>query len=124
MLTLIQIAPIRINPWSFIARAVGNAINADLLDKIDRVEKEVIEIGHAAEERYAVDCRTRILRFGDEILHSEKHSKEHFDQILRDITTYEQYCETHPEFENNTAVLTAKKIKETYQECMTEHSFW
>ena len=30
---LIQIAPIKVNPWSSIAKAVGGAINADVLNE-------------------------------------------------------------------------------------------
>ena len=34
-MTLIQIAPIKLDPWSAIARAVGRAINKDVIDKLD-----------------------------------------------------------------------------------------
>lgn len=33
VLTLVQVAPIRINPWSAIARTIGKALNADLNEK-------------------------------------------------------------------------------------------
>ena len=38
LLTLVQIAPVKINPWSAIARWVGKAINGDVLDKLGKVE--------------------------------------------------------------------------------------
>ena len=31
LVTLIQIAPIKLNPWTAIARAIGRAINKDVL---------------------------------------------------------------------------------------------
>ena len=34
-MTLIQISPIKLDPWSAIARAVGRAINKDVIDKLD-----------------------------------------------------------------------------------------
>ena len=37
LLTLVQIAPVKINPWSAIAKAIGNAINADVLRELDTV---------------------------------------------------------------------------------------
>jgi hypothetical protein len=74
-------------------------------------------------ERNAVECRTRILRFGDEILHEMEHSKEHFDQILRDITSYEHYCNSHPNFPNNNTVITTQIIKDTYRKRWDEHDF-
>lgn len=73
---LIQISPIKLNPWSTVARGFGRAINHDLLSKIDRLEKDVDELrktGDAREakedERNAKAYRMRILRFGDEIRH-------------------------------------------------------
>ena len=50
-------------------------------------------------------------------------AKEHFDDVLHDITEYENYCEAHPEFENDRMQLTSQKIKETYKKCWEEHSF-
>ena len=66
---------------------------------------------------------TRVLRFGDELLHDVRHTKEHFDDVLRDITEYEKYCLEHPEFENDQMHITAEHIKETYHKCLREHSF-
>ena len=39
LFSLIQISPIEINPWSFIARIVGNALNRDVIKRIDDIEK-------------------------------------------------------------------------------------
>ena len=77
--TLIQIAPIKINPWSFIAKKIGKALNGEVVEKVDSLEKNIENLRNECEEREATKCRARILRFGDEILHNVKHSKEHFD---------------------------------------------
>ena len=37
LLTLVQIAPLEIKPWSAIAKAIGRAINADVLEEIETV---------------------------------------------------------------------------------------
>ena len=34
LLTLIQLAPIKINPWSAMAKAFGRAINSEVLEKV------------------------------------------------------------------------------------------
>ena len=52
-----------------------------------------------------------------------RHTKEHFDQILRDITSYERYCDDHPHFENNTTVLTSQRIKDIYEDCLAKADF-
>ena len=121
--TLIQISPIKVNPWSWIARAIGRAINAEVIQKVDNLEKDLQTLKKHTEEQTVKECRVRILRFGDEILHDVHHSKEHFDQILLDVTDYENYCKEHPEFRNNMTVLTTRRIMSTYERCLEEHSF-
>ena len=123
LLTLIQIAPIKINPWSAIAKALGRAINKEMMDKLESLDKEMKQLRDATALESALNCRVRIIHFGDETLHGQKHTKEHFDQILRDIDKYEHYCNTHPEFENNVTVLTSARIKEIYQKCLADGDF-
>lgn len=123
LLTLIQIAPVKINPWSLIAKAVGRAINGEVLEKVSKLDQEMQGVRAAMAEEKAVNCRARILRFGDECLHGERHTKEHFDQTLRDIAAYERYCEDHPDFENNVTELTSDRIKEIYRHCLTNDDF-
>ena len=36
--TLIQISPIKVDPWTWLARKVGRAINGELMEKFDRLE--------------------------------------------------------------------------------------
>ena len=123
LLTLIEITPIKINPWSAIGRAIGRAINSEVLDKVNKLEADVRSIRDDIEEQSAVDCRARILRFGDEVLHGDEHSKDHFDQTLRDIATYERYCKDHPDFENNVTELTGQRIKDVYMKRLDENDF-
>lgn len=122
-LTVLQVAPIKINPWTWIARAIGRAINAEVIDKFGKLENEVQTIKKNVEEHEAKSARVRILRFGDEILHDVKHSQEHFNQVLMDITEYEEYCSKHPEFRNNVTGITTKRIMETYERCLKDNNF-
>ena len=71
LLTIVQLAPIKVNPWSKIAREIGRAMNVEIMDKLNESE--------------ATDARYRILRFDDEIRHHVKHTEEHFNQIMDDI---------------------------------------
>lgn len=91
----------------------GQMKNTRLLEKLSK------EIG----EHEATTSRYRILRFSDEILHGVTPSKEHFDQVLDDITTYERFCEEHSDYENNKAELAIENIKNTYKRCCEENSF-
>lgn len=120
---IIQISPIKINPWSYAAKIIGRAINSEMIEKIDKINNDLTKFKEITDERNAELLRSHILRFGDELLHGTKHSKEHFDQILSDITSYNEYCDTHPNFKNDMTRLTTEHIKNTYRECMDKHSF-
>lgn len=128
--SIFEVSKIKINPWSWLFGQIGRAMNKEVLAKVADLEKKVLKIQEdadardaKADERDAKAARARILRFGDECLHDVKHSKEHFDEIMRDIKEYENYCDLHPQFENNTAVHTIDLINEIYHDRMRDHSF-
>lgn len=120
---IIQISPIKINPWSWIAKKIGRAINGEVLQKVDGLETDLKEMKKTQDERNARSARTKILEFGDELYHDVKHSKESFDDILDIITEYEQYCTDHPEFKNKRTERTVKHIEMIYDRCRVEHTF-
>ena len=123
IMTIIQISPIKINPWSWIGRCIGRAVNGEVLEKVETLTRDVKRNKDDDDEQWASLSRTHILRFGDEILHGVSHSKEHFNQVLLDISKYEQYCESHPQYINNIATATIQQIKKTYQKCLDENNF-
>ena len=112
-----------IKPLTKLASAIGRALNRELIEKVDKLENDFRNAERRREERDTKDARVRVLRFGDELIHNVPHSKEHFDEILLDITEYEKYCDTHPDFENDRMTITAQFIKETYHNCMKKKSF-
>ena len=119
VMSFVEVSPIKINPWSFL----GNMLNKGVIDKMDKLEKDVADVKKEVAESSAVTSRYRILRFDDEILHEVRHTKEHFDQILLDIDVYEGFCDEHPDFKNNIAVMAIRHIKQVYQKCSTDNSF-
>ena len=123
VMTFIQVSKIQINPWSWLAKKIGKAINGEIIEKVDKLSDDLSQLRLESEERDATACRTRIMRFNDEILQGREHTKEHFDQTLIDITNYERYCEEHPKFKNSVAVATIANIRRVYEKCMKEKSF-
>lgn len=137
VLSLIQIAPIKINPWSFIARQLGRALNSETFKRLDRNEERVLEVkhdvddlrdyveavDHKIDENRAVVARVRILRFNDELLDNKKHSKDAYDQVLSDIDDYDSYCDKHPEFKNNQTKMSAENIARNYKIRLKKHDF-
>lgn len=123
IMTFIEITPIKINPWSWIGKKIGRAINGEVIEKVEALSRDVKSNKEDDDEQWASLSRSHILRFGDELLHNVAHSKEHFDQILLDISKYEKYCDEHKDYLNNVAHETIKRIKKTYQKCLDENNF-
>lgn len=123
LLGMIKIPHIEINFWRWLGRGFGRVINDEVLTQVTELKKDLDEFKKESELERVRQARQRILRFNDEILFERRHSKEHFDEILDDITIYERYCREHKEYENNKAILAISTIKEVYQECMDTHDF-
>ena len=107
--TVVELVPIKINPWRGLLGIIGKALTKDISDKLEQKDAE--------------DARNHILRFGDEIKNKVRHSEEYFNQILDDITKYEQYCDQHPDFKNARTMATKQIIKDVYAKCLKEKDF-
>ena len=123
LLTLVQIMPLKINPWSAIAKAVGRAVNADVLRELDAVTRKLDTHIRVDDERNADSYRTRILQFNNELLREIMHTREDFIEILAVIDDYERYCREHKEYKNNRAVCAIENIKRVYMERLQKHDF-
>lgn len=88
-----------------------------------RITDMITSMEAKADERNAINARVRILRFADEIGEGKRHSKDSFDQCLRDIDEYEDYCEKHPEFKNSQTVTTVAHLKRVYAERLKKRDF-
>lgn len=106
--------------------------NREIVDSIKALDEKVTSVADALEQhraddarRGAITCRTRILRFADELINERdrKHTKGHFEQVLADISDYDRYCAEHPEFKNSVTEQSAEIITETYSRCARERTF-
>lgn len=127
LLTLIQITPLKINPWSAIGRGIGRVLNGDVLKKLDKMESAQAETRERLDEHIRLDDernadlhRTYILRFNMELRRGMQHTDEDFNEILYNIKCYEQYCRDHPKYQNNRAVHAIKHIENAYDERMDQ----
>lgn len=130
LMTLVQITPIKINPWSAIAKWLGRAINADVIKGLDEVKtaqeatREKLESHIKNDERSKADsCRARILRFNNELLRDIPHTKEEYIDALKDIDDYEKYCADHPDYKNNRAGHAVANINRVYAVRLEKHDF-
>jgi hypothetical protein len=123
LLTLVQIAPIEVNPWTAIAKCIGRAINAEVLAEVKSTRARLDAHIRSDDERNADDRRTRILRFNNELLRDIPHTREDYIDILADIDDYEAYCRDHPDYKNNRAVHAIANIGRVYDERLAKHDF-
>lgn len=144
LLTLIQISPLKLNPWRPLGKlakkglsGLANLLNKEVIEQVKVVQNDVAgmktdlsgvktELKNVKTDistQGTVNARARILRFGDELLHGMNHSKDHFDSILRDAHDYESYCDTHEDFENGVTGPTIQHIRSVYQDRLSKNDF-
>lgn len=130
LMTLVQISPIKINPWSTLARMLGRALNKDVLDQLKSLEDEQKKIKAEmarqkaeADKREADGWRADILRFNMELVKHTKHTREDYIEILDIIDKYETYCDAHKEYENNRAVHAVANIERCYDDRLKNNDF-
>lgn len=137
ILSIIQIAPIRINPWSFIARHLGRALNRDTFARLDRNEERLIEVRQDVDdllehidhiedkigENEAKTARARIIKFNNELLEQKRHTKDAFDEVLEYVDYYDKYCDAHPEFKNSITKMSQANIIANYEKRLKKHDF-
>lgn len=120
---VVQITPIKVNPWTWLARKIGKAINGDMMDEFKAMREDLDAMKAEMEETNAKNLRTKIIRFASEIRVHQLHTKDYFDEVMDDITAYERYCDTHKNFKNNITVMSSELITKTYKKCLEENSF-
>ena len=96
-------------------------------DKKNDCSKKILEaiqkINNKIDQRTAIGCRIRILKFMDEIIEGWEHSKDSYNQIMQDITHYHQYCEEHPQFLNHQTDATIERLRKDYEQRLATNDF-
>lgn len=123
LLTLIQIAPIKIDPWTAIARGLGKAFNGEVLREISDTKTKLEDHIKVDDERAADQHRARILAFNTELLRGQRHTREDFIDILTEIDAYESYCKSHPEYKNSRCKHAVANIGRVYDELLRTGDF-
>ena len=106
LLSLIEISPIKVNPWSALAKWLRRQLS------LDTIEEDLMD-----------SRRTRIIRFDDELIEKREHRKDMFDAILVDCDKYEKFCKSHHGYVNSVADDSIHHIKEVYSELKREDAF-
>lgn len=130
LLTIVQIAPIKINPWSSLAKTFGRCINADVLKELQEVKATQKQTQQKLDDHIRVDDerdadahRAQILRFNLELIQDVQHTREDYIEVLAIIDFYETYCRDHKDYKNNRAGCAIENIKRCYNDRLMKRDF-
>lgn len=112
---VIQITPIKINPWSWLLKWIGEQLNGDL-------KKEVREIGKTVDQNEIDRIRYEIMDFANSCRNHRKHTKEEFHHIVEINTKYHQLINKHS-IKNGVLDTEYAFIEKTYQRCLERGVF-
>lgn len=109
-LSLIQISPIKVNPWSWIKSFI------ELPGRMAKLE-------HEFNDDRAFRWRQMIVNRGDRVQDGYKLRKEVWVDTIETIDNYEKYCNSHPEFRNELASVTIEYMRHKYLEVRENNDF-
>lgn len=128
---VVEIAPIKINPLSWVLQWIGRAINSEVLGEVKDIRRAQTDTRKVLDEHIRVDDernadlhRTRILQFNKELLRNLPHTREDFIEVLAEIDHYDRYCREHPDYENHRAVRAIANIERVYDKRLQKHDFY
>lgn len=105
-----------------VARTTAENISA-VAANVDKIQTTLDRHIESDAENDARQARRRIIVFADECRRKVKHSEEHFDNVLEDITFYRQYCDTHPKFKNEKAEQSIAFVLEVSAACNRNNDY-
>lgn len=121
-ITVIEIVPIKINPWRWLFQWIGNVVNAEDRKNITDIQKELKELKRDFEENKAQEKRWHILDFVNDCRLGTKHTREEWNHVLSELADYESYVE-RKKIPNGVIEEDSKYLRELFQECNRDNKF-
>ena len=113
LLSLIQIAPVKLNPWDNIFGWIGKKTNGETEKRLDKLEKHTREM-------WINNHRQMILTFARECRADIEHSSDEWTNVLNVAEEYEKYV-TENKVTNGIITQDTEYIRNLYQEMSREH---
>lgn len=120
--TLIEIVPIKINPWKWLFSWIGKVVNAEDRKNIQEMRKDLNELKRDFEEDKAKEKRWHILDFVNSCRHGRKHTREEWNHVITELADYESYTERKG-IKNGVIEEDAKYLRKLYQENNDTNNF-
>ena len=113
LFSLIQIAPVKLNPWDNIFGWIGGKLNGKTEKRLEKVEKQIRDM-------WINHHRQSILTFARECRDEIAHSPDEWTNVLNVAEEYERYV-TENQVTNGIITQDTEYIRRLYQEMSREH---
>lgn len=113
--TLIQVAPIRVNPWNKLLSWVKSAL-------IGELETDVKELKKDFENEKVSTKRWNILDFANTCRNGRLHTKEEWQHVISQLKEYEVFIDER-QIENGVIEEEAKYLRKLYAERNEKNDF-
>lgn len=114
LMTFVQIAPIKVNPWSALAKKISKLFTGDLSKKLDSLEKKLDDHIKESDLRDLRKRRESILDFASAIADGRRFTQEQYRQIISECDEYSKYCK-EKNFPNAVAEESIALIRRSYR---------
>lgn len=119
---IVQITPIKINPWSAILKYIGKSMTGEACGKMDILISRVQDIEQNVIENEKDRIRWEILDFANSCRNGRKHTKDEFQHILTLNTKYRRLLEETNDA-NGVFEVEIEYIKHVYSERLEKNDF-
>ena len=113
LLSLIQISPLKLNPWDGILGWIGKKLNGSTEKRLEELQKQVRDM-------WINTHRQSILTFARECRANMHHDAEEWNHILSIADEYEVYCAKNT-VSNGVVKADTEYVRGLYQELSREH---
>jgi len=115
LMTIIQIAPIKINPWDFLLGWIGDRLNSHIIKKVDSLDAKLTEHVEESRDSSIKRKRARILQFVEDGMGGKRYTKEAFDFMIMECDEYEEYIKKYNR-KNGVIEASIKEIRRRYSD--------
>lgn len=120
--TVVQISPIKINPWDFLLGWIGERFNSGINKKVEQLEKKIDQHIESSNDKNLKQLRQYIISFVDEGVNGKRHTKESFQNVIRACDAYEKYIHDN-DMENGVIISSMSAIRLKYEQHLVNADF-
>lgn len=113
--TLVQITPIKVDPWAWLMKQLRNALVGELQQSVTELTKDF-------EGEKVATKRWRVLDFADAERSGRRHSKEQWEHCINELSWYEKYCH-RKQISNGVMEEAAVYLRAEYQQHLKNNDF-